>query len=70
MLVRLFQEKKLQLSIYDKEMLVVVYAVVHHWKPYLMGKPFKIITDHKCLDPVSTIYGMELCVIKLWVPFP
>ena len=42
------KKKTLQLSMYDKEMLVVVY-VVNHRKLYLMGTPFKIITDHKTL---------------------
>ncbi|PRQ37125.1 putative nucleotidyltransferase, Ribonuclease H [Rosa chinensis] len=41
--------KYLGLSIYDKEMLAVVYAV-QHWRPYLLGHHFKIITDHRTLQ--------------------
>jgi hypothetical protein len=36
------------LSTYDKEMLAVVKAV-RKWRPYLLGKPFVIKTDHQSL---------------------
>jgi hypothetical protein len=36
------------LSTYDKEMLAVV-KVVRKWRPYLLGKPFVIKTDHQSL---------------------
>ena len=35
-------------SVYDKEMLAVVFAV-QKWRPYLIGHPFKIFTDHQTL---------------------
>ena len=37
--------KYLGMSIYEKEMMVVVYAV-KKWSPYLIGRHFKIYTDH------------------------
>lgn len=33
------------LLVYDKEMLAIVY-VVQQWRPYLLGRQFRIITDH------------------------
>ena len=33
------------MSIYEKEMMAVVYAV-QKWSPYLIGRCFKIYTDH------------------------
>ncbi|PRQ41877.1 putative nucleotidyltransferase, Ribonuclease H [Rosa chinensis] len=41
--------KHLALSVYDKEMLAVVFAV-EHWRPYLLGHPFRIITDHRTIQ--------------------
>lgn len=38
----------LALSIYDKEMLAIVFAV-QHWRPYLLRQHFRIITDHKLI---------------------
>ncbi|XP_026383521.1 uncharacterized protein LOC113279020 [Papaver somniferum] len=40
--------KNLNLSIYDKEMLAIVSAV-QKWRPYLLGRHFKIYTDHNSL---------------------
>jgi transposase InsO family protein len=37
------------LSVYDKEMLAVVFAV-QHWRPYLLGNHFKIFTDHRTIE--------------------
>lgn len=37
------------LSVYDKEMMTVVFAV-QHWRPYLLGKHFQIYTDHKTIE--------------------
>ncbi|XP_062028068.1 uncharacterized protein LOC133743955 [Rosa rugosa] len=37
------------LSVYDKEMMAVVYAV-QHWRPYLLGHHFKIYTDHRTIE--------------------
>lgn len=42
-------QRHLALSVYDKEMLAVVSAV-QHWRPYLLGQHFTIITDHKTLE--------------------
>ncbi|XP_026399151.1 uncharacterized protein LOC113295004 [Papaver somniferum] len=40
--------KNLNLSVYDKEMLAIVSAV-NKWRPYLLGRHFKIYTDHRSL---------------------
>lgn len=37
------------LSVYDKEMLAVVFAV-QHWRPYLLGHHFQILTNHKTIE--------------------
>ena len=37
--------KALALSIYEKELLALVVAV-KKWRPYLLGRPFVIKTDH------------------------
>ena len=39
---------KLSLSIYEKEFLALVVAV-KKWRPYLLGRPFVIKTDHQSL---------------------
>lgn len=36
------------LSVYDKEMLAILYAV-EKWRPYLLGSQFTILTDHQTL---------------------
>ena len=38
--------RNLALSTYDKELLAIVF-VVQHWRPYLLGQHFCIITDHQ-----------------------
>lgn len=38
----------LLLSTYEKELIALV-AVVKKWRPYLIGHPFKIRTDHQSL---------------------
>ena len=37
------------LSVYDKEMMAVVFAV-QHWRPYLLGRHFHIYTDHRTIQ--------------------
>lgn len=39
-----FSEKHRSLSVYDKEMLAV-----EQWRPYLLGREFKIVTDHQTI---------------------
>ncbi|KAL0351493.1 UNVERIFIED_CONTAM: Retrovirus-related Pol polyprotein from transposon.6 [Sesamum calycinum] len=41
-------DKQLGMSFYDKEMLVVVIAILK-WRPYLIGRHFFIKTDHQSL---------------------
>lgn len=41
-------EKHKALSVYDKKMMVIMFAV-QKWGPYLLGHPFKILTDHQIL---------------------
>ena len=36
------------LSVYDKELLAIVFAVTY-WSHYLSSKPFEVRTDHKTL---------------------
>ena len=43
---QLFKGQALQLSTYEKELLALV-TIVHKWRPYLLGRPFIIKTDHK-----------------------
>jgi len=40
--------KLAQLSVYDKELLTIVFAV-QRWEQYLIGRPFLIKTDQKSL---------------------
>ena len=40
--------KALHLSTYEKELLALV-TTVHKWRPYLLGRPFIIKTDHQSL---------------------
>ena len=35
-------------SVYEKEIMALV-LVVQHWRHYLMGRSFKVFTDHKSL---------------------
>ena len=38
----------LQEAIYQKEMLAILHAL-NKWRPYLMGRHFKVKTDHDSL---------------------
>lgn len=42
-------QRHIALSVYDKEMLAVVFAV-QHWRLYLLGHHFKILTDHRTIQ--------------------
>lgn len=42
-------QKHQALSVYDKEMMVVVFAV-QHWRLYLLGHRFKIVTNHRTIQ--------------------
>lgn len=42
-------QRPLTLSVYDKKMLAVVYAI-QQWRPYLLGHHFKILTDHRTIQ--------------------
>ena len=48
--------KHLSMPIYEKEMMAVVYAV-QKWHPYLIGRHFKIYTDHFSLK-----YMLNQCI--------
>ena len=56
------------LSMYDKEMLAVVFAV-HKCRPYLIGHHFKILTDHQTLkyflDQRITTPAQQKWLLKL-----
>jgi hypothetical protein len=38
----------LSLNVYDNEMLVIIHALTK-WRSYLIGKSFRIYTDHRSL---------------------
>lgn len=48
-LSKVLGQKHPALSIYDKEMMAVVLAV-QHWRPYLLGYHFNIITNHRTIE--------------------
>lgn len=56
------------LSVYDKEMLAVVFAV-QHWRPYLLGHHFTILTDHRTIEYFLgqriTTPAQQKCLLKL-----
>jgi RNase H-like domain found in reverse transcriptase/Reverse transcriptase (RNA-dependent DNA polymerase) len=39
---------QLNYSVHDKEMCAIMHAL-DHWRPFLLGKPFKVYTDHRSL---------------------
>ena len=45
---RSIKGKYLQKAIYEKEMLAILHAL-KKWRPYLMGRNFKVKTDHDSL---------------------
>src|SRR5208282_5923428 len=44
---------QLNYSIHDKEMCVIMYAL-ERWRPFLLGRHFKIYTDHRSLVHFKT----------------
>ena len=46
--IRTIKEKELQNPIYEKEMLAILHAL-KQWHPYLMGRNFKVKTNHDSL---------------------
>ena len=48
--IRSIKGKYLQKAIYEKEMLAILYAL-KKWRPYLMGRHFKVKVDHDSLKP-------------------
>ena len=46
--IRLIKGKYLQKAIYEKEMLAILHRI-KKWRPYLMGRHFKVKTDHDSL---------------------
>ena len=63
---RLLNRGELNLSTIEKEYLAILYCVMH-FRPYLYGQKFNIITDHKSLvwmnsikDPSSRIWEWKL----------
>ena len=46
--IHTFKGKYLQKAIYDKEMLAILHAL-NRWRTYLMGRHFKVKTDHDSL---------------------
>ena len=43
-----FKGKDLLKLVYEKEMMAILHAV-KQWRPYLMGRHFKVKTDHDSL---------------------
>lgn len=67
-LSKAFSPKNQALSVYDKEMRAILYAV-DKWRPYVLGRPFTIITDHQTLkhllDQRITTPSQHKCLAKL-----
>ncbi|CAL8152375.1 unnamed protein product [Prunus armeniaca] len=55
-------------SVYDKEMMAIVHAM-EQWRPYLLGRKFKILTDHQTiryfLEQRITTTTQEKSLLKL-----
>lgn len=68
LLSKLLALKNQALLVYDKEMLVVVFAI-QKWHPYLIGHQFKILTDHQTLkyflDQQITALAQQKWLLKL-----
>lgn len=67
-LSKTLSQRHMALSVYDKEMLAIVYAV-QQWRPYLLGHYFKIVTDHRTiqhfLNQRTTTPSQQKWLVKL-----
>ncbi|MGR0272066.1 Ty3/Gypsy family RNase HI domain-containing protein, partial [Klebsiella pneumoniae] len=52
---RVLQPPEVKYSTIEKELLAIVWST-HHFKPYLYGTKFQLLTDHK---PLKWIYTMK-----------
>ena len=50
---RSIKGKYFQKAIYEKEMLEILHAL-NKWRPYLMGRHFKVKTDHDSIKLFGT----------------
>ncbi len=53
---RLLNKSELKWATYDKELWAIVWAI-RHFRPYLCGFPFEVVTDHKPLVGMRHLQG-------------